>query len=53
VIDFNYAYNPYCAYNPDWNCPLPPPENWLKVAIRAGEMTFSEPSIGPKGDHRT
>lgn len=41
VIDFNYAYNPYCAYNQDWNCPLPPAENWLKVPIRAGEMTFS------------
>jgi uncharacterized protein len=41
VIDFNYAYNPYCAYNPDWNCPLPPAENWLKVPIRAGEKTFA------------
>ena len=42
VIDFNYAYNPNCAYNPEWNCPLPPAENWLKVPIRAGEKTFSE-----------
>jgi uncharacterized protein (DUF1684 family) len=50
VIDFNYAYNPNCAYNPEWSCPLPPAENWLKVAIRAGEMTFSEHSNGPKGD---
>jgi uncharacterized protein (DUF1684 family) len=40
VLDFNYAYNPYCAYNPDWNCPLPPGENWLKVPIRAGEKAF-------------
>lgn len=40
VIDFNYAYNPNCAYNPDWNCPLPPAENWLKVPIRAGEKAF-------------
>jgi uncharacterized protein (DUF1684 family) len=40
VIDFNYAYNPYCAYNPDWSCPLPPAENWLKVPIRAGEKSF-------------
>lgn len=40
VIDFNYAYNPYCAYNPDWSCPLPPAENWLKVPIRAGEKNF-------------
>jgi uncharacterized protein (DUF1684 family) len=42
VIDFNYAYNPYCAYNPDWNCPLPPAENWLKVMIRAGEKAFAD-----------
>ncbi len=40
VIDFNYAYNPNCAYNPDWSCPLPPAENWLKVPIRAGEKVF-------------
>jgi uncharacterized protein (DUF1684 family) len=40
LIDFNYAYNPYCAYNPDWSCPLPPAENWLKVPIRAGEKSF-------------
>lgn len=36
-IDFNYAYNPYCAYNEDYSCPLPPRENWLTVPIRAGE----------------
>ncbi len=47
AIDFNYAYNPNCAYNPEWSCPLPPAENWLKVPIRAGEMTFSEHA--PKG----
>jgi len=40
VIDFNYAYNPNCAYNPEWDCPLPPAENWLKVPIRAGEKAF-------------
>jgi uncharacterized protein (DUF1684 family) len=40
VVDFNYAYNPYCAYNPDWSCPIPPGENWLSVPIRAGERTF-------------
>ena len=39
-LDFNRAYNPYCAYNDDWRCPLPPAENWLKVAIRAGEKSF-------------
>lgn len=42
LIDFNVAYNPYCAYNDRWSCPLPPIENWLKVAIRAGEMAFEE-----------
>ncbi|HVA10052.1 MAG TPA: DUF1684 domain-containing protein [Acidimicrobiales bacterium] len=42
VIDFNDAYNPYCASNPDWNCPLPPAENWLKVPVRAGEKTFAD-----------
>ena len=40
VVDFNYAYNPSCAYNPEWSCPLPPAENWLKVPIRAGEKAF-------------
>lgn len=40
VVDFNDAYNPYCAYNPDWSCPIPPGENWLSVAIRAGERNF-------------
>jgi uncharacterized protein (DUF1684 family) len=40
VIDFNVAYNPYCAYNPNWSCPIPPGENWLTVPIRAGERTF-------------
>jgi uncharacterized protein len=42
VVDFNYAYNPYCAYNSGWSCPLPPVENWLKVPIRAGEKDYSE-----------
>ena len=40
TVDFNYAYNPNCAYDPSWSCPLPPPENWLKVPIRAGEKVF-------------
>jgi len=39
-IDFNLAYNPYCAYNPEWSCPIPPGENWLAVPIRAGERSF-------------
>jgi uncharacterized protein (DUF1684 family) len=36
-IDFNRAYSPYCAYNPSYDCPFPPPENRLKVEIQAGE----------------
>ncbi len=40
VIDFNKAYNPYCAYAKGYNCPIPPRENDLPVAIRAGEMDF-------------
>ncbi|MEN8238221.1 MAG: DUF1684 domain-containing protein [Actinomycetota bacterium] len=37
VIDFNYAYAPFCAYSDRYSCALPPQENWLTVAIRAGE----------------
>ena len=37
VLDFNFAYNPSCAYDPRWVCPLVPPPNRLKVPIRAGE----------------
>jgi uncharacterized protein (DUF1684 family) len=42
LVDFNYAYNPYCAYNTQWSCPLTPFENRLKVPIRAGEKLFLE-----------
>jgi uncharacterized protein (DUF1684 family) len=41
VLDFNYAYNPSCAYNPRWHCPLAPRENWLPVALRAGELKYA------------
>ena len=37
VLDFNFAYNPSCAYDPRWVCPLAPPGNRLPVAVRAGE----------------
>lgn len=40
VIDFNKAYNPYCAYTTGYNCPIPPKENDLAVAIKAGEMNY-------------
>ena len=36
-IDFNAAYQPYCYYDPTYDCPIPPPENRLAVPIRAGE----------------
>ena len=45
LVDFNYAYNPYCAYNPHWSCPIPPAENRLPVAITAGEKTFTDPEV--------
>ena len=43
VIDFNKAYNPYCAFQPTgWNCPIPPDENYLKMHIEAGEKNFAK-----------
>ena len=42
LVDFNLAYNPYCAYNERWSCPLTPFENRIKVPIRAGEKIFHE-----------
>lgn len=41
-VDFNVAYNPYCAYNEMWSCPITPAENRLQVPIRAGEKLFHE-----------
>ena len=41
IIDFNKAYNPYCAYASGYNCPIPPKENALPVAIKAGEKAFT------------
>jgi uncharacterized protein len=40
VLDFNYAYNASCAYSPRWACPLAPPENHLRVPVRAGELNY-------------
>lgn len=40
VLDFNFAYNPSCAYDARWSCPLAPPENSLPVAVRAGEKRW-------------
>jgi uncharacterized protein (DUF1684 family) len=39
-LDFNLAYNPYCAYDNTYSCPLPPAENLLEVAVKAGEKTY-------------
>ncbi|MEY4531786.1 MAG: hypothetical protein RLZZ156_2507 [Deinococcota bacterium] len=41
-LDFNLAYNPYCAYSDGWSCPIPPLENWLSVPIEAGEMLLPQ-----------
>ena len=42
VVDFNLAYNPYCAYSPYYSCPIPPHENTLPIAIPAGERNYSD-----------
>lgn len=41
ILDFNKAYNPWCAYSEDYVCPFVPPENWLKVSIYAGEKNYA------------
>jgi uncharacterized protein (DUF1684 family) len=40
TLDFNKAYNPYCAYNDKYSCPLPPRDNLLSIPIRAGEKIY-------------
>ncbi|WP_312910309.1 DUF1684 domain-containing protein [Natronosalvus caseinilyticus] len=40
VVDFNLAYSPFCAFSETFDCPLPPEENWLEVAIPAGEKAY-------------
>ena len=42
VLDFNKAYNPPCAFTPYATCPLPPPQNWMKVRIEAGELAYGK-----------
>jgi hypothetical protein len=41
IIDFNRAYNPFCAYNPRYSCPLVPQENHLPVRLEAGEKIIN------------
>ena len=43
VLDFNKAYNPYCAYSAGYNCPIPPKENLLTVPIASGEKNYGKP----------
>lgn len=40
ILDFNQAYNPWCAYSNNYACPYTPSENWLKVSIKAGEKNY-------------
>jgi uncharacterized protein (DUF1684 family) len=42
IIDFNKAYNPYCAYNHTYSCPIPPKENTLNIAIEAGVKAYKK-----------
>ena len=52
VLDFNAAYNPTCAYNHAYECPLIPMENWLDVRIEAGEKEFpAEPADPHEHSH--
>lgn len=44
ILDFNFAYNPSCAYSDRWVCPLSPPENTLPVAVRGGEKAVELPT---------
>ena len=47
VVDFNIAYHPYCYYNADYDCPLPPKENRLAVPVRAGErLRAADATVG-------
>jgi uncharacterized protein (DUF1684 family) len=47
VVDFNVAYNPYCYYSPEYDCPFPPKENRLAVPIRAGEKIQKADASAP------
>jgi len=43
IIDFNKAYNPYCAYSDRYSCPITPQENYLDIEIKAGVMAYKKP----------
>jgi uncharacterized protein (DUF1684 family) len=40
LLDFNTCYNPWCAYSEGFNCPIPPVENHLSIAVQAGEKKY-------------
>lgn len=42
ILDFNRCYNPYCAYGDGFACPIPPPRNFIKASITAGEMAYGD-----------
>ncbi|QJX47384.1 DUF1684 domain-containing protein [Hymenobacter taeanensis] len=50
VLDFNEAYNPYCAYNNSYACPVPPTDNRLPIEIKAGEQEFHDHSTHAEGE---
>ncbi len=45
VIDLNFAYNPSCAYDDAWACPLAPPGNTVQIAVNAGELMRPRPAV--------
>ncbi len=45
VLDFNFAYNPSCSYDPAWSCPLPSGRNRLACPVAAGELAPAEPAL--------
>lgn len=45
TLDFNQAYHPYCVYNPQYSCPIPPSENRLRLPVTAGERLTVEPAV--------
>ena len=49
ILDFNFAYQPSCSYDPRWTCPLPPPANRLPVPVRAGERLSGGGGSTPRG----
>jgi len=51
VLDFNEAYNPFCAYNDGFACPVPPQDNRLAVEIKAGEQAFHDHAEHAGKDH--